>query len=254
MDHGLPEGVADKLPPVRKYELRTVLYGLAVALVGIPFGLLLQQVTSHGRLTEWDSWVAVHLHEAVRGHELLVSVLEVVSFTGKPIFLVFAIGLPGAWILYRGGRKLALFLLVTCVGGGIIDTLVKVAVSRPRPDLDEPLSTAFGSSFPSGHSMQAVVCYGALLLVLLPLLTARQQLAAKVAVVAWCLLIGASRLALGVHFVTDVLGGYVLGGAWLAASVAAWEIWREERGRRSTAPLEEGVEPEEDRNLASSGA
>ena len=47
------------------------------------------------------------------------------------------------------------------------------------------------------------------------------------------------------HFVSDVLGGYVLGAAWLIGSVAAFEIWREERGKRTTAPLAEGVEPEE---------
>jgi membrane-associated phospholipid phosphatase len=54
-----------------------------------------------------------------------------------------------------------------------------------------------------------------------------------------------SRLALGVHYVSDVLGGVVLGLAWLAASVAAWEIWREDRGLHRTAPLVEGVEPED---------
>ena len=59
------------------------------------------------------------------------------------------------------------------------------------------------------------------------------------------LAIGFSRLTLGVHYVSDVLGGYALGAAWLLASVAAWEISREERGRRPTHPLEEGVEPEE---------
>jgi undecaprenyl-diphosphatase len=59
------------------------------------------------------------------------------------------------------------------------------------------------------------------------------------------LAIGISRLALGLHFVSDVLAGYVLGIAWLAASVAAFEIWRQDRGLRPTRPLEERVEPEE---------
>ena len=59
------------------------------------------------------------------------------------------------------------------------------------------------------------------------------------------LAVGVSRLALGVHFLSDVLGGFVLGAAWLIGSVAVFEIWREERGRRPTHPLVEGVEPEE---------
>ena len=70
----------------------------------------------------------------------------------------------------RRSRSSAIFLAVTCIGGGIVDTIVKVGVGRPRPKVDEPIIEAFGNSFPSGHSMQAVVCYGALLLVLLPLL------------------------------------------------------------------------------------
>lgn len=66
-------------------------------------------------------------------------------------------------------------------------------------------------------------------------------------------LIGFSRLSLGVHYVSDVLGGYVLGAAWLIASVAAFEIWREERGRPRTRPLEHGVEPEEGEALVETG-
>jgi undecaprenyl-diphosphatase len=66
--------------------------------------------------------------------------------------------------------------------------------------------------------------------------------------------IGFSRLTLGVHYVSDVLGGYVLGAAWLLASVAAFEIWREDRGRRPTKPLEEGVEPEEAKAVSKADA
>ena len=58
MDHGLPEGVAVKLGPLGRYELRAVLCGLAIALVGIPFGLLLHQVTTDGPLTALDDSAA----------------------------------------------------------------------------------------------------------------------------------------------------------------------------------------------------
>ena len=245
MDHLLPEGVARRLGPLARYELRALLFGLAIALVGIPFGLLLHQVTNDGPLTAFDEDGAAWLNRRVHDHDLLVAAMKAISFTGKPIFLVFSIGIPGAWVLHRGGRKLALFLAVTCLGGGAIDTIVKVAVGRPRPTVDEPITEAFGKSFPSGHSMQAVVCYGALLLVVLPMLSRRWHAAAIWSTSTLILLIGFSRLTLGVHYVSDVLGGYVLGAAWLAASVAAFEIWREERHRRPTRPLEEGVEPEE---------
>lgn len=252
MEHGLPEGVAGKLGPLGRYELRATLLGIALVLVGVPFGLLLHQVATDGPVTSLDDGAARWLNRRVSGHDPLIALLEVVSFLGKPIFLVFAIGLPGAWILRRGGRKLALFLAVTCIGGGLVSTVVKLAVGRPRPELDQPITEAFNHSFPSGHAMQAVVCYGALALVVSPMVgaTARRRIMAGTVVLA--VAIGASRLALGVHYVSDVLGGYVLGAAWLAGSVAVFEIWREERGRRPTHPLDEGVEPEETEELVSS--
>lgn len=249
MDHLLPERLAARLGPLARYELRVLLLGLALAIVGIPFGFLLHQVAIHGPFTGLDEDGARWLNDRVAGNDVLVTLLEAISFTGKPIFLLFAIGIPGAWVLWRGGRKLAVFLAVTCLGGGIISTIVKVTVGRPRPEVDEPILTAFGKSFPSGHSMAALVCYGALLLVFLPLLDRRRRTVAISATAVLILLIGFSRLTLGVHFVSDVLGGYALGAAWLTASVAAFEIWREERGRRPTHPLEEGVEPEEAEEL-----
>jgi undecaprenyl-diphosphatase len=249
MDHGLPEPVAVKLGPLGRYEIRVALFGLAIALVAIPFGLLLQQVTTDGALTEIDESAAESLTDFVRDEPWLIDLMQVISFTGKPIFLVFSIGLPGLWIFWRGAHKLAIFLAVTCLGGGVVDTIVKVAVGRRRPQIEDPIGHAFGNSFPSGHSMQAVVCYGALLLVFMPLLSRRVQRLAVISTILLALAIGVSRLALGVHFISDVVGGYALGAAWLAASVAAFEIWREERGRRHTKPMTEGIEPEESVDL-----
>lgn len=226
-----------------------LLFGLALAIVGIPFGLLLHQVATRGPLTGFDEDGARWINEQLHDNDVAITLLEIISFTGKPIFLWFAIGLPGLWVLRQGARKLVVFLAVTCLGGGAIDTVVKIAVGRPRPTVDHPISSAMGNSFPSGHSMQAVVCYGALLLVFLPLLEGRARTVALTATGTLIALIGVSRLTLGVHYVSDVLGGYALGAAWLVASVAAFEIWRIDRGRRPTHPLEDGVEPEESEAL-----
>ena len=249
MDHGLPEPLAAKLGPLARYELRLLLLVFAFVLVAIPFGLLLHQVLSDGPITTFDEEWAQGLNDRFYGNDVAVALMHVVSYTGKPIFLFFAVGLPCVWLLRNGAHKLVAFLVVTCLGGGLVDTIVKVAVARPRPAVDNPIITAFGKSFPSGHSMQAVVCYGALLLVFLPLIPDRWRRPAIVATIAWILAIGFSRLALGVHYVSDILGGYTLGAAWLAGSVAVWETWREDRGRRRTHVLEEGVEPEEEKAL-----
>jgi undecaprenyl-diphosphatase len=249
MDAGLPEATARKLPSHAKYELRVVLVAIAVVLVGIPFGLLLQQVTTDGPLTALDesaaSWTNRHAHHAPG----MIGAMEVLSFMGKPIFLALVVGLPAIWLLRRGARKIVVFLVVTCIGGGIVDSLVKLAVGRSRPEVDDPIIVAFGKSFPSGHSMSSVICYGALIVALSPLMSDRVRRTATACAAVLVLAIGTSRLVLGVHFITDVLGGYVLGAAWLIGSVAAFETWRADRGRRKTAPLAEGIEPEEAKEL-----
>jgi undecaprenyl-diphosphatase len=245
VERGLPEAVTARLGPLARFELRELLLGLALVLVGIPFGLLLHQVTQDGPLTRLDERWAEGLHARVADDGPAEAVLRAVSFTGKPLFLVVAVGIPVLWLLHRGARKLAVFLVVVSVGGGLIVSAVKVAVGRPRPTFDEPIATAFGKSFPSGHSMSSIVCYGALLVVLLPLVPRRGRPWCVAITGLWVVAIGVSRLALGVHYVSDVLGGYVLGAAWLIGSVTVFEVWRAERGRRPTRALSEGVEPEE---------
>jgi undecaprenyl-diphosphatase len=143
----------------------------------------------------------------------------------------------------HGHARLALFLVVTTLGGGLLDTIVKEVVGRNRPSLVDPVATAHGKSFPSGHAMSSVIAYGALLLVFLPAIGRRYRPMVIGGAVVLVLAIGFSRLALGVHYITDVLGGYVLGLAWLAASTAAFSTWRVERGK---PPVEvaEGLEPE----------
>ena len=250
VDGALPDAAAARLGPRGRYGARELLLAVAIVLTGIPFGLLLHQVTQDGPLTRLDDRWARWLHERVADDGTAETVLRAVSFTGKPISLAVLVGLPTLWLLRRGARRLALFLVVVSIGGGIVDSAVKVAVGRPRPTFDEPIATAFGKSFPSGHSMSSLICFGALLVVFLPLVPRRGRPWCVALTALWVLAIGVSRLALGVHYVSDVLGGYVLGAAWLIGSVALFEVWRAERGRKPTRPFSEGVEPEETAKVA----
>jgi undecaprenyl-diphosphatase len=97
--------------------------------------------------------------------------------------------------------------------------------------------------------MSSTIVYGALLLTFIPAIPRKRRAALIVGYMVLIAGIGFSRLALGVHYLTDVLGGYTLGAAWLAASTAAFGVWREERGKAPAVPLEEGVEPEAKRDL-----
>lgn len=243
MRNALPEPLIRRLDPESRYGLRLTLLAAGLALVAVPFGLLLDQVVRNGPLVRVDTSAANDLHGWVRHSPAAVHVLEAVSFVGSPPWLWLMVAASVAYTLRRRRVRLAVFLVATTLAGGLIDTAVKIAVDRDRPSLEAPVATAHGQSFPSGHAMSSTVAYGALLLVLLPALPARARRPAVAGAVVLVLAIGFSRLALGVHYISDVLGGYALGLAWLAASTAAFSVWRVERGRLPVEPFE-GLEPE----------
>jgi undecaprenyl-diphosphatase len=240
----LPAAVTRRLDPEARFGLRITLLAVALMLVGIPFGLLLAQVTHNGPLVRIDTAAANHLHTWVLAHPGVESAFRVISFLASPPWFYLLIGSAAAFWWFRGAhRRLAVYLLVTGLVGGLVDTVVKVAVNRDRPSLQEPIATAHGQSFPSGHTMLATYGYGALLLTFLPLLPRRARRPAIASWLAAVAVVAFARLGLGVHYISDVLGGFVLGLAWLIGTTAAFSIWRVERGRRPVHATE-GLEPE----------
>lgn len=245
MVHVLPRKLRQRLNPIERYGLRLSLAVGAFVLVVVPFATLLFQVLAEGSITRFDGNVADSLNGWVYDSPNSVRFLQGVSWLGKPPVLWVVVGVAAATAYRHGAPRLTIFLLATTLSGGVLSTLIKVLVDRPRPEVDHPITTAFGKSFPSGHALSSTVCYGAVLLAFLPVVHPRWRKVAVGAVVSLVLAIGASRLVLGVHFVSDVLAGFILGIAWLAAATSIFEIWRVERGRRRSDPLHEGVEPEE---------
>jgi undecaprenyl-diphosphatase len=245
MAFALPAAVRRRLDPVGRYGLRVTLAVAALVLVTVPFATLLFEVLAKGPLTRLDGSVANGLNHWVHDSPNTVRTLEAVSWMGRPpmLWTVVAIAALVAW--RHHARRITTYLLVTTTAGGILSSVVKVLVDRPRPEVDHPIVTALGKSFPSGHALSSTVCYGAVLLAYLPVIAPRWRRLAVVATAGLVLAIGTSRLLLGVHFLSDVLAGFVLGGAWLIAATAIFEIWRVERGRRPSHPVTEGVEPEE---------
>jgi membrane-associated phospholipid phosphatase len=241
--NGLPVWLRQRLDPWQRYGLRVTLFAIAVVIVLGPFGILLREVTIRGDLTRWDLSAARSLHEDAVSSPLLVTVMEVISFVGSPLWFYIVLGSTVVWLWVKHRRRLAVFVTVTSLMGGIVDTAVKIWVGRPRPVLEDPVATAPANSFPSGHTMTSAIGYGLLLLVFLPLLPRKWRVPSVVAACVLVGLIGFARLFLGVHYITDVVGGVLLGVAWLAAGTAAFSIWRTEEGKRPVEPLE-GAEPE----------
>ena len=242
----LPKPVQRRLAPAQRYGLRLTLFAIALSLVGIPFAWLLVEVTSQGDLVAFDKSISEQLFELKVRFPVLTDVFNVISHLGQPVWFWFLVGITCFYLLRRHQNRLIAFLLTSTIGGSLVNTAVKLSVDRPRPTFRDPEAITFqtGKSFPSGHAMSSTIAYGALLLIFLPIIPANKRKWAFAAYFSLILMIGISRLALGVHYVSDVLGGYALGLAWLTLSTAAFEIWREERGKRPIRPTSKGVEPE----------
>jgi len=243
MRDGLPDWVLRRLDPTQRYGLRLSLFGLAAVLVAVPFSFLLLQVLSAGPITELDRDVAQGVYDVTHDSPILVALSHFLSFLGAGIWIYVIVGSSALFFYKRGFWRVGVFVWATPAMGAVITSVVKVLVDRPRPSFDDPIAEAISKSFPSGHAMGATVTYATLLLAFLPLIPTRWRRRAVVAYVVLVVLISASRLGLGVHYLSDVLGGIVLGLAWLAVSVATFRMWRSEQ-RKPTPDLIEGAEPE----------
>ena len=122
-------------------------------------------------------------------------------------------------------------LIVAVPGGMLLNELVKLLVHRHRPFLEGPFVDWSGYSFASGHTIGATLLYGQLALFILPALKRRQWRALTLSTAALLVfLVGFSRIALGAHYLTDVLAAVLFGILWLAFCLFAGKpIWRQSR-------------------------
>ncbi|QOC95110.1 phosphatase PAP2 family protein [Micromonospora craniellae] len=177
-------------------------------------------------LRRLDAAVTADLHDFAHDHPAWVGVMSLWTDVFAPMPLRAAALFLVIWLAYRGARRLAAWVTATMVFGGLLGPLLKLVVGRPRPDLPDPVALAPGLAFPSGHALNAALAAGVLLVVFLPRTRARS--AARAAVWSAALLIalvtGFSRVALGVHWSSDVVAGWLLGTAVVTATTVAFTL------------------------------
>ena len=217
----------------------------AVAACGFIFGVLLLLVRFQWPpLESVDHGLATDLNRAVAGDRILVAVLRAVTTLGNPGIVTWGVVLGTLILLVRRRYRLAGYLAVAGLGAAILVPALKLAVGRLRPVVANPILHENGNSFPSGHALGSSICYGALLLAFLPALPPRARRPVVWAVGILVATIGVTRIMLGVHYLSDVVGAWCLGVAWLGLTAYTFELWLHRTGARVPAPLKEGLEPE----------
>lgn len=231
--------------PSRRFGVRTVLLAVAFVLVAVPFLLLALLVLGKSSvLQQVDGGARDGLHSSAVHHPVFVTVMKLISLSGSTPAWLAVFTVVTLLLLWRRLPRLAAFVALTPLLSSLLNNVVKRLVHRTRPVLPDPVEHAAGQSFPSGHAQAAIVGYGVLVLLFLPALRGAWRRVAVVVAVLMVLTIGFSRVALGVHYVSDVVAGYILGAAWLVAMTAAFSAWRRERGRPAVHPAE-GLAPEQ---------
>ena len=229
----------------RRFGVRLLGAAVVAAVAAVPFALLL--VLVEGRWTPLrrvDVGAAERLHRTAVTHPAWTRILRFLSdWVWDPAVLRTVVALLTVWLLYRRAWRLAAWSAVTAVAGGVIGLVVKTVVERARPSLEDPVAHAPGFSFPSGHAMTATTSFAVLLLVLLPLVPRAWRPLCWCFAVVSVLGVGFTRVALGVHWFSDVVGGWLLGLAVVALTAWAFEAWRADAGRVRTE-VTEGLEPE----------
>jgi membrane-associated phospholipid phosphatase len=196
------------------------------------FGLMAEELAEGD--THVDMRVADWLHEhASRGW---TEFFEAVTFLGNVPTLV-AVTFVAAILLSRKRQTAELqLLLLAAIGVQILTLGLKLGFERERPFFSDPLATESSYSFPSGHASVSLAVYGTLgYIAARHASTRRAQLAALGAAALLVLLIGFSRLYLGVHFLSDVIAGFSIGIAWVALCVVLLHLRLRLKARRQTS-------------------
>jgi undecaprenyl-diphosphatase len=155
------------------------------------------------------------------------------SVYGAPVRLVPLGVVAAAVFLLRGWRRGAVLVLVTLAGTMVLDLGLKTLFARVRPEaIYEYYPTPSSFSFPSGHALVAVCFFGGIAVLLTHRLENRvAQALVWLAALAVIFLIGVSRIYLGVHYPTDVIGGFAVGVVWVTAVALGDRLAEHRRGR-----------------------
>ncbi|HBU80360.1 MAG TPA: PAP2 family protein [Paenibacillus sp.] len=156
--------------------------------------------------------------------------------SGIPVVIIAILSMVVLYVFLKHRREL-LFLGCVIAGSAILNTLLKLMFHRARPTIHRIIEVS-GYSFPSGHSMAAFSLYGGLaFLIWKHIPTAVGRVLMIIVSAMFILMIGMSRIYLGVHYPSDVVGGYFMSGCWLAVCIWFYQRYLERVSVLQSKPL-----------------
>lgn len=195
------------------------------------FCLVAWQLQAGGSMVRMDQQIASDLHTSAGPWGIFA--LKLVTYFGDFAALTTLAVIAGALLLRARARGLAIGWLAAMIGTGVLNEVLKRAFARPRPIFAQPIITAGGFSFPSGHSMGTMVAVSMLAYAAFRWVQSAKWRRVTIAFgVTWTVTMGFSRMYLGVHYLSDVIAGFAAGGAWSRLCMAGLEIVR----RRQASP------------------
>ncbi|MCV0395795.1 MAG: phosphatase PAP2 family protein [Rhizobiaceae bacterium] len=221
---------------------------VTVAALGLwGFAELLDEV-SEGESGGFDEWLLLALRQPGDTSQpigpwwLEIAMNDLTALGSFAVIALMTGGVAG-FLVVRDRFGAAVLLVVSVASGAILSSLLKVGIDRPRPDIVAQLADVHTLSFPSGHAMVSAVAYLTIGAVLASFVEDRRtQLYIVSAAVTGVVIIGSTRVYLGVHWPTDVLAGWCIGAAW---AMACWLVARLLQGRVLRPPIGAETGPDE---------
>ncbi|MGB3737179.1 MAG: phosphatase PAP2 family protein [Ilumatobacter sp.] len=185
---------------------------VVVAAAAIAVGWIFSGIDDGSGIAQWDAAAAEWGRD--NATDTSTTILDIITGLGSTIPLIIAMVLLGVYHFVRyDDRGPALYLAVVGIGVTGLNNGLKLVVDRDRPDIAQLASHA-GSSFPSGHSAAAAACWAALVFVVTRRSTQSIRIGAGILAVSVAVAVAATRVLLGVHWVSDVVAGVLVGWTW----------------------------------------
>ncbi len=182
-------------------------------------------VIDHERLTVVDMQFSNWLH--AHGSPFVTDAMLVATSFGSPLMVTCIAAAMALYLLWRRRPYWLAALALSVAGGALLNMLLKYAFHRTRPHFADPILTLSGYGFPSGHTMMASVLYGVVAVYLIAHTPNWRRRALIVfSTIVLILLVGFSRIYLGVHYLSDTLGAMAEGSAWLSLCfTSVYSFW-----------------------------